>query len=372
MSVVILTRQELYEKIWSKPMTILAKEFNLSDNGLRKICKKHDIPTPLMGYWQKIQNGKKTSVIKLPKRKNEEQIKIIVNDKKLKSPGTALEINLISEKISSNRLLILKVPERLHKPDPIIVKTQNNLKGKKPNEYSRIKGTIQTDGGFPSITVTPKNIARALIILDILIKNFRLLKYNLLIKEEGLAIASHDNIEMKISIREIYNSIKVDNDFGWKTRELIPNDKLAIKAGLFGAYEFSDSNKGLIENQILKILIKVETDFSEMNKLRKLQQLEQENREELQKLERQKQKLSEDELNKFIQFYNNAHRWKKYNTLKKYFDFIKSGPDKSVQTQEWLEWASKKLEWYNPLIDAKDELLQEVDKEILNFKKKTW
>ncbi len=41
MNVLILTRLELYEKIWSTPMVVLAKEFNLSDNGLRKICKKH-------------------------------------------------------------------------------------------------------------------------------------------------------------------------------------------------------------------------------------------------------------------------------------------------------------------------------------------
>jgi hypothetical protein len=238
MSIIFLTRQELYNKVWSTPMVVLAKEFNLSDNGLRKICKKHDIPTPVMGHWQKIQNGKKTSVIKLPKTKKEDKIKITVNDKKAESTERALELNLISEKISSIKSLILKVPEKLEKPDSIIAKAHNNLKGKKPNDYSRIKGTIQTDSGFPSITVTPQNSTRALIVLDNLIKNFRLLNYNVLIKEEGLTIVAYEDIEIKISIREIYNSIQVDNDFGWKTRELIPNGKLAVKAGLFGAYEF--------------------------------------------------------------------------------------------------------------------------------------
>lgn len=136
MNVVFLTRQELYDKVWSKPMVVLAKEFNLSDNGLRKICKKYDIPMPVMGHWQKIQNGKKTSIIKLPKRKNEDQIKITINDKK--SNEASLEINLISERISSNKSLILKVSEKLSKPDAIIIKTQNNLKGKKSSDYSRI------------------------------------------------------------------------------------------------------------------------------------------------------------------------------------------------------------------------------------------
>jgi hypothetical protein len=47
-------------------MTTLAKEFNLSDNGLRKICKKNDIPLPNAGHWSKVQFGYKTTKIKLP------------------------------------------------------------------------------------------------------------------------------------------------------------------------------------------------------------------------------------------------------------------------------------------------------------------
>lgn len=43
------TRSELYDLAWSIPMTKLAKQFGLSDVGLRKICTKHQIPTPPLG-----------------------------------------------------------------------------------------------------------------------------------------------------------------------------------------------------------------------------------------------------------------------------------------------------------------------------------
>ena len=59
MEKVEVTRQELYDLVWSKPMSKLALEYNMSDNGLRKICKKFDIPLPLVGHWQKIQYNKK-------------------------------------------------------------------------------------------------------------------------------------------------------------------------------------------------------------------------------------------------------------------------------------------------------------------------
>jgi hypothetical protein len=48
-----LTRAELYEKVWATPMRMLAKEFGLSDVGLAKICRKHNIPVPPVGFWRR-------------------------------------------------------------------------------------------------------------------------------------------------------------------------------------------------------------------------------------------------------------------------------------------------------------------------------
>ena len=57
----VFTRQEFYDLVWSKPMTHLAKEFALSDVALHKICKKHDIPNPPLGWWAKKAAGKKAA-----------------------------------------------------------------------------------------------------------------------------------------------------------------------------------------------------------------------------------------------------------------------------------------------------------------------
>ncbi len=38
-----LSRQQLYEQVWSVPASRLATEFGLSDVGLAKLCKRHDI-----------------------------------------------------------------------------------------------------------------------------------------------------------------------------------------------------------------------------------------------------------------------------------------------------------------------------------------
>ena len=38
---ITLTRQSLYELVWSKPMTTLAKEFGISDVALAKRCYRY-------------------------------------------------------------------------------------------------------------------------------------------------------------------------------------------------------------------------------------------------------------------------------------------------------------------------------------------
>lgn len=51
----VLTRRELYDLVWSKPIRDLAAEFGESDRGLAKICERHHVPTPDRGYWAKFQ-----------------------------------------------------------------------------------------------------------------------------------------------------------------------------------------------------------------------------------------------------------------------------------------------------------------------------
>ena len=50
----LFTRQQLYELVWSGPITTLAKSLSLSDVGLAKACRRGDIPLPPRGYWARL------------------------------------------------------------------------------------------------------------------------------------------------------------------------------------------------------------------------------------------------------------------------------------------------------------------------------
>lgn len=73
-----LTRRELYDLVWSKPMIHLAKEFGVSDVALHKICRKHNIPNPPLGWWAKKAAGKAVEQIPLPKSESEKPDAIII------------------------------------------------------------------------------------------------------------------------------------------------------------------------------------------------------------------------------------------------------------------------------------------------------
>jgi hypothetical protein len=46
-------REELYEKVWSEPVTKVAKGYGVSDVALAKACRKLKVPVPGRGYWAK-------------------------------------------------------------------------------------------------------------------------------------------------------------------------------------------------------------------------------------------------------------------------------------------------------------------------------
>jgi hypothetical protein len=63
----MLTRKELYDLVWARPVTKIAADFQISDVALHKICRKHKVPTPKAGHWAKVAAGKPVRTTALPK-----------------------------------------------------------------------------------------------------------------------------------------------------------------------------------------------------------------------------------------------------------------------------------------------------------------
>lgn len=62
-----VSRSALYARVWQTPLSRLAPELGLSDNGLRKLCLRHDIPVPARGHWARVAAGHAVKSAKLPR-----------------------------------------------------------------------------------------------------------------------------------------------------------------------------------------------------------------------------------------------------------------------------------------------------------------
>ncbi len=61
-----MTREELYELVWSKPMTEVAKSFDVSGSYMARVCTVLNVPRPERGYWAKLAVGKAPAREPLP------------------------------------------------------------------------------------------------------------------------------------------------------------------------------------------------------------------------------------------------------------------------------------------------------------------
>ncbi|OHV78412.1 hypothetical protein [Rhizobium sp. LCM 4573] len=69
-----MTREELYELVWTKPMTEVAKSFDVSGSYMARVCTVLNVPRPERGYWAKLAVGKAPARDPLPEAQPGDQL----------------------------------------------------------------------------------------------------------------------------------------------------------------------------------------------------------------------------------------------------------------------------------------------------------
>ncbi len=106
--------------------------------------------------------------------------------------------------------------------------------------------------------------------------------------------------------------------------------------------------------------------------MRRVNRIQNETRKERERIEQEFEKRQMEDLQNFEKLVMRSRRWHKSVVLRKFITELEakdvSSSLISVDRKKWLEWAHKKADWYDPFIEADDELLSEVDRDTLNFK----
>jgi len=119
-----LTRSQLYELIWTTPRNRLAQQYGLSDVGLSKLCRRHDVPQPPRGYWAKLAVGKVPPRARLlhPERDPPIDLRALTAAESLRREKYQRDRD--ERKAWAERLEPVAVPERMNRPHPLVKATQ--------------------------------------------------------------------------------------------------------------------------------------------------------------------------------------------------------------------------------------------------------
>ena len=168
----VFTREQFYELVWSKPMTHLAKEFAISDVALHKICKKHGIPNPPLGWWAKKAAGKKVKQIPLPEAKLGASDRITIADGDLSRESSALASAREQARIRASE----GGDDQAAPPSPIVDRTLDKLRKAKPSDV----GIVVADGGaLIKCEVASPSIDRLAVILPRIVREASLQGFEL-------------------------------------------------------------------------------------------------------------------------------------------------------------------------------------------------
>ncbi len=372
MNQVIFTRKELYDLIWSEPTSSIFKKYNLSYSGLKKICTSMDIPLPKSGHWQKIQFGKAVSIEPLSSEySGEKEITLF-----LKGEGDQNNLNLLSpieilqQEIEHDFKLLLIVPDKLTKPDELIIPAKGSLTQKRP--YGLHNGLAYTSSGEISICAKPENVARALCFMDTFIKLLRARGHRIEIKNNETLVFIGEQ-DVKIAFREKTKRVVVtEGKYNSQRSEYHPSGILALQARVsyINEYEWMDGKLPL-EKQLAKIVTKLEIKAKEYREHLLECWRQNDEREEKERIKEEHQKRKEKELSDFKRLIKEADRWRQVKVLRNYIEEVEAKAiadnNTSEELKSWLEWAKKKVNWYDPYIESEDELLKGVNRKTLSF-----
>lgn len=377
MTVKTLSRKELYDLVWSKPVTHIAKAYGFSDNGIRKICKKHNIPLPKSGYWAKVKYNKKVKKEKLPKQETNPLIKLEKTNPALFSCNHILsEMAIRKKELKEIEELSFIVPDRLSKPHKYVVATK---------EYHKKLKIVHKRGGWRneidntdvlSVSVSDNILSRGLRIFDTLIKVFEKRGYTVNIDNKTEVVIKEQTYAIRIT--EKTKRVKREDNSSWDSYDYVPTGRICLKIDdSYPVKEWADSKTKLLEDRILDILAWLESRAKRDEERAREHEIRRE-QQEIQRVKQEElQKLKDDELTNFEGLFHTASRWHKSQYLRNYIKEFEEYAIKSntldSEKKEWLKWAKEKADWYDPFIEKDIELLKDIDRDTLKLiKKKYW
>jgi hypothetical protein len=378
---IVLKREELFDLVWTEPISKLAKRFGISDVGLAKICKRLQIPRPEQGHWVRVKkNWPVKARPQLPPVHDPSLFQVVIEARKgpASDPERKLDADplIIQERLPENRI---HVSATLSSPHPLIRATAERAKGRRPDKYGRI--SLQGKDSL-DIHVAPASLSRAFRIMNALIKaletrgmkvsagNAPGFETRIYVRGEEIAIGIYE------SSKQVPHAMTPDEKrekekFGrdpYEKYDYHPSGRLSllVKKGYYPAALVKDTDKKSIEvclNDFIIRLIKVaETEKADRLEWERRRAEEEEARQRREEIERRKRKERE----RYEQLLKQVDAWTKSNQIRLFVEAVKISAvreagsiESGSDLDQWIQWANQQADRTDPIRAVCDDQQEE-------------
>jgi len=192
-----LRRRELYDLVWSMPMTKLADQFGISDVGLSKICDRYKISTPPRGYWARIEAGKRVRQLILVSIKELDAQLIEINPGRDNLPE---EVRRAVDEARTNRRSLHPVRKVASAPISTFVEVSQPHKAIRKSVDTLRNGVRDKEGfikaigpGECGLAIGAQSVERTIFILDALARALELKSIS--IRADGERMVAEDQTD---------------------------------------------------------------------------------------------------------------------------------------------------------------------------------
>ncbi|MFR5875499.1 MAG: hypothetical protein ACLUFN_03310 [Eubacterium sp.] len=413
------SRKELYEEIWDMSLRHTAIKHNIKPTELKQFCFDNEIPTPSSGYFTRRNWGFDVTNEKtpLPEADNDEII-FVPKTKKPKSAATIDEkrkdeiietkkvipvsqeenIQIGTEESTkdkyADKLLFLdegyrqkvieeisniqiRVNKRLHYR---ITEYRDDIKQyKKDLRESQRSSMLYPYGRDPNIEkplyyddISTASLPRMEKILDALFFSAEKLdcrvNYDFTISkgEDTISLSfseSKSKVPHELTKEEAAQLVKYEDEKRnghYPSRPKINkydyyfNDKLSIKIGL---NTFRDSVNEKLEDMLDKMMIAIFESIESERKTREASEEAERLRLEEERRKEEIRKRKNLEIERTQQLVNESEDYIIASQIRQYVQAVINLGNLTEETTEWINWANKKADWFDPSIKREDEYL---------------
>ena len=331
----VLTREELYELVWSTPLRKLATTYGISDVGLAKVCDRHNIPRPVLGHWSKLMHGHEVERPELPV--------IDAEDRN--------EIRLFRRQFEGNTKTPIEVPrievaDRLQRAHPVVTKVRNQLSDGRKGEG----GVIYPNEKANSVSATKKTLPRALRILDALCKYWQGSIGEVTLDPNGVVFAC-DQDDVIITLTEKVARKQKEGDHPYWDRyrfEATGLLSIGVTSCAFGLRsKWADGKVQRVENILGKVVLGLQALIEQARCRRLDNECEARQKGLAEKTRAAINQRAEAEVQRRKQLHQAANDWETARKVRQYLEALAARVDDVGATnadnfERWLKWAH----WY--------------------------